>query len=301
MPALRHILYFIALGTFWGVSPSLYKYWGESGVPVSHVICYTGLGLAVFLFCVARLWEGDWGWSPAILKYGLVCATLMNVPFAWSLTLARHVPAPELALVFSISPIISFLVGALTGRDPLTRRRVIAILFGFAASSLLVLTRDGMVSGAVSWWLLASFINPLLWATYNWYAQQNWPKDGTTFSVGAAESLLSGLLALPFVLVLSPPWSTAYSGPVVWWSLVFATGMWVAERISFFTLIREKGASYTSQAVYLSSPAAVFIAMYFFGGAGDPWLWAALALIMVALYLNNSGAPLKPAAIPTSS
>lgn len=82
---------------------------------VSHVIYYTGLGLAVFLFCVARLWEGDWGWSPAILKYGLVCATLMNVSFAF---IAPHPGAPctgpELALVFWISPVVvAFCVGAL--------------------------------------------------------------------------------------------------------------------------------------------------------------------------------------------
>lgn len=301
MPVLRHVLYFIALGLFWGVSPSLYKYWGETGVPVSHVICYTGLGLAVFLSLAARLTDRAWGWSLPILRYGLICAALMNVPFAWSLTLARHVPAPELALVFSVSPIMSFMVGAVTGRDPLTQRRVLAILFGFAASTILVLTREGMVSGEVSWWLIAAFINPVLWASYNWYAQTSWPKDGTTFSVGAAESLLSALLALPFLLVLAPPLSTPYAGSHVWWSMLVATLMWTAERISFFTLIREKGASYTSQATYLSSPAAVFIAMYFFGGAGDVWLWVSLVLLMVALYLNNSTPALKSAAIQPSS
>jgi drug/metabolite transporter (DMT)-like permease len=301
MLALRHVLYFIALGLFWGVSPSLYKYWGESGVPVSHVIGYTGFGLAVFLSLMARAREGSWGLSAPIVRYGLICATLMNVPFAWSLTLARYVPAPELAIVFSVSPIVSFVVGAVTGRDPFTGRRVLAILFGFAASTILVVTREGMVGGQVSWWLIAAFINPVLWAAYNWYAQTNWPKEGTTFSVGASESLMSGLLALPFVFVMAPPWSTSYAGPVAWWSLIFATFMWLAERVAFFTLIREKGASYTSQAVYLSSPAAVFIAMYFFGGAGDVWLWFSLGLLMVALYLNNSGKAVTPAAIPPSS
>jgi hypothetical protein len=74
----------------------------------------------------------------------------------------------------------------------------------------------------------------------------------------------------------------------------------VAERISFFTLIREKGAAYTSQAIYLATPAAVLIAMFFFGGGSDAWLWASLALLMVALYLNNSGA-IRPAAIQPSS
>ena len=54
------------------------------------------------------------------------------------------------------------------------------------------------------------------------------------------------------------------------------------------TLTREKGAVFTVQAVYLYTPAAVVIAIAFFGGA-DLWLFVSLAVLMAALYLNNSG------------
>ena len=299
MHSLRHLVFFIALGLFWGASPSLYKYWGEVGVPASHVIGYSGLALAVFLGMAARWWEGATGWSYGVLRYGFVCAVLMNVPFSWSLTLARHVPAPELALVFSISPLINFIVGAPFGGEPVTRRRVVAILFGFTASAVLIMSREGMVSGAVSWWLIAAFINPVLWAAYNWYAQHHWPKGGTTLGIGAAESLWSGLLAVPFMLYFAPPWSTPYQGSFAYWSILAATLMWVAERISYFTLIREKGATYTSQAIYLATPAAVLIAVAVFGGAGDLWLWVSLVLLMFALWLNNSGPARKPAPAPS--
>ena len=71
--------------------------------------------------------------------------------------------------------------------------------------------------------------------------------------------------------------------------------MWVAERIAFFTLIRERGATSTAQAVYLSAPAAVFFAVVFFGGATDAWLWVSLAVLLLALWLNNSGsAAIRP-------
>jgi drug/metabolite transporter (DMT)-like permease len=300
MHTFRHIIYFIGLGLFWGVSPSLYSYWGGAGVPASHIITYSGAGIALVMGLVARRLEGAFGWTWDIQRYALICAALMNVPFTWSLTLARHVPTAELALVFSISPLISFLVGVISGRDLLTARRTIAITLGFLASAILIITRDGMATGDVSWWLLAAFVNPLLWATYNWYAQVNWPRTATTLSVGAAESLWSALIALPFLLHFSPPWSTSYSGTWAAWSIVAATAMWVVERVSFFTLIREKGAAYTSQAIYLATPAAVLIAMFFFGGAGDHWLWVSLALLMAALYLNNSG-PVRRAATQPSS
>lgn len=300
MHSFRHILFFISLGLFWGVSTSLYRYWGEAGVPATHIIAYSGAGIALVMGLVARRIEGAFGWTWGIQRYAMICAALMNIPFTWSLTLARHVPTAELALVFSMAPLMSFLFGAVSGRDTLTARRTIAISIGFLASAILIISRQGVVSGEVSWWLLAAFINPVLWASYNWFAQVNWPKSATTLSVGAAESLWSSILVLPFMLYFNAPWQTSYSGSWAVWSILAATLMWVAERISFFTLIREKGAAYTSQATYLATPASVLLAMFFFGGGSDYWLWVSLALLMVALYLNNSGA-IRPAAIQPSS
>jgi hypothetical protein len=59
MPAL-HIFYFIILGCFWGLSPSLYKLMGEAGLPISHIVVYTGFGVAAALAAVVRLSAGDW-------------------------------------------------------------------------------------------------------------------------------------------------------------------------------------------------------------------------------------------------
>ena len=71
--------------------------------------------------------------------------------------------------------------------------------------------------------------------------------------------------------------------------MVALIGMWVLERIAYFILIRDKGAVYTVQATYIATPAAVLIAAIFFGGTQDIWLWVSLAILMLALYLNNSG------------
>ena len=67
-----------------------------------------------------------------------------------------------------------------------------------------------------------------------------------------------------------------------------ASILWIIERIAFFTLIREKGAVYTIQAIYVSTPAAVLWAILIFGKPADPWIWVSLAILMLALWLNNS-------------
>lgn len=108
-------------------------------------------------------------------------------------------------------------------------------------------------------------------------------------SVGAAESIWSGAIVLPLMLLFAPPWGATVPEALAYWSVAVATAIWIVERIAFFTLIRDKGAVYTIQAVYLATPAAVIFAMIFFGGAADIWLWLSLAILMVALWLNNSG------------
>ena len=49
MTSPRHLFYFLSLGLFWGISPSLYRHWGVLGIPVSHVIFLTGMGVGVLI------------------------------------------------------------------------------------------------------------------------------------------------------------------------------------------------------------------------------------------------------------
>jgi len=288
MTSTRHFSLFLILGLFWGVSPSLYRHWGEIGMPISHVILATGFGVGVVLAVICHLRGIDWWVGPKLQLFGLGCAILMNVPFALGLYLARYVPPTELALIISTAPIVNYVVALLTGRENAAGRRLAAILLGFLSTIILVLTRKGMLSGEVSWWLIAAFSLPILYSAYNWFAAIWWPPKVHAMAAGVAESFWSGMLAVPFFLFFAPPWSGEQLPAAAYWTVLFAGGMWIMERIAYFTLIQEKGAVFTLQAVYLSTPAAVVIALAFYGGA-DLWIFVALAILMWALYLNNTG------------
>jgi drug/metabolite transporter (DMT)-like permease len=294
MTSPRHLAYFVALGLFWGLSPSLYRAMGEGRVPVTHIIVLSGLGVGIALAIAAVLGKGRLNLARDVQLYGLGCAVLMNIPFALGLTFARHVPTTELALIMSLAPFFNYGVALLSGRENAVPRRLAAIATGFASTAVLILSRDGMITGRVSWWLIASFSSPVLYTAYNWFAGRYWPRGADTLSVGAAESFWSGLIVLPLLFVLAPPWSAGLPHLFAYWAVLAATVMWVIERIAFFTLMQEKGPVYTVQAVYLATPAAVIFAMLFFGGATDIWLWLSLAVLMVALYLNNTGTAARP-------
>jgi drug/metabolite transporter (DMT)-like permease len=282
-----HLLWFITLGCFWGLTPSLYKLMGEHGLPITHIIVYTGLivGVALALLPLAR---GRLVMSRDVLLYGLGCAALLNVPFAMSLFFSRHVAATEYALIVSTAPFWNYLLALATGREIAHPRRIGGLMTGFLSSAVLILSRGETVGSGMSLWVLAAFAVPIVYSAYNWFAAAYWPKNADIMTVGAAESVFSGLLAIPFMLVLAPPWSEASPQLSAYWTAGLASLLWIVERIAFFTLIREKGAFYTIQAIYVSTPAAVLWAIFIFGMPADPWIWVSLAILMVALWLNNS-------------
>ena len=67
--------------------------------------------------------------------------------------------------------------------------------------------------------------------------------------------------------------------------------MWIVERIAFFTLIRDKGRGLHHSGGLCGDARRRRLRRIFFGGGADLWLWASLAILMLALWLNNPGQP----------
>jgi drug/metabolite transporter (DMT)-like permease len=280
--------YFVLLGAFWGLSPSIYKVLGPAGMPVTHIIVLSGIGVGVGLAICGRILAGHNAIGTRLIAYGLGCGALLNIPFSLQIVFAAHMPAAVLAIVFSTAPFCNYALALVTGRDRLQPHRVLALLAGLASSIVLVVTRDNAGLGTFSYWTLASFSCPVLFAVYNWFTAYRWPPNVNVYQAGMAESFASALVALPFLLVLAPPGSTPPLGWPSYGLVAFLALMWVAERIVYYTLIRDKGPVYTAQGIYVAAPAGVLYGIAFFGEQPDLWLWISLMLILFALWLNNS-------------
>jgi drug/metabolite transporter (DMT)-like permease len=287
MAAPHHLVWLVLLGSFWGLSPTLYKAMGEAGLPITHVIVFTGLGVGIALAIVPLARTGRIGFTREVLWFGFGCGAILNIPFALGLLFSRHIAATEYALIASTAPFWNYLLALLTGRDRSEGRRLLAIAVGFVSSAVLILSRGGF-SGEISLWVMGCFSVPVIYSLYNWFAARFWPPGADVLAIGAAESVFSALCAVPFMLYFAPPWGAGALQAAAYGSALIATVMWVIERIAFFTLIRDRGPVYTIQAIYVSTPAAVIWAILFYGGGADPWLWASLAILMVALWLNNT-------------
>ena len=204
MTSPRHFFWFMSLGLFWGISPSMYKQLSNTNIHWSHTIFITGFGVGLLMWALSAWRNGTWKLEAAVLRYGAGCAFLMNIPFGVNLFLAAHVPPTELSIVITTSPFFSYVLALATGWEVATGRRLLAIAAGFTSTLVLILSREGMLQGHVSWWLVASLSVPILYTFYNAYGGHAWPDKADTLKAGAAESLFSGLFALPLVLLFAP-------------------------------------------------------------------------------------------------
>ena len=289
-----HFFHSLSLGLFWGVTPSLYKYLADIDMPVLHTIFYSGMivGLVMLGYTLTRASHRKL--DPRLVAYGFGCAALMNTPFAINLVLAAHVPPTELSIIVTLAPFFNYLFAMVIRHESATPRKMLAIVFGFSSTLVLILSREGVISGEISWPLIASLSIPLLYSVYDSFAAHAWPKGADTIQAGAFESLWSGLIVFPLIFWLDP-----FGGPgnptlVQHWAVLALALMWIVERVVFFTLITTRGAVFTAQSIYISTPTAVIMSAIFFGGGTDIWLWISLATLMVAIYLNNSGGAAKP-------
>ncbi|MDP9138459.1 MAG: DMT family transporter [Pseudomonadota bacterium] len=290
MRTIKHNSSLIGLGLFWGLSPSLYKFLGEAGIPIAQIIVITGVGVGLGLAALQVYQYGHSGLGRRVWLYGASCAVLLNVAFAASLYFATRLPITTYAMIVSTTPFMTYAVALILGRDRLRNWRILALLTGFLGALVVILSRHGPGEDYASPLAFACFSLPLLYALYNNFAAARWPRDAGTLTVGIAESLASAAVALPFLLwpgQLVLPNDIGFGYALV----VFATVMWIVERIAFFWLIKSVGPVSTMQAVYISTPGAVVIGLVLFAEQPSLWLAVSVALVMIALWFDSRARP----------
>ena len=289
MPVDRNWLWqsasILGLGAFWACSPIVYRFLGEAGVPIVHVIFLTGFGLGLGLGAFHLISGGSGALSWPNIRFGLGLGVFMNTGFALGLYFAPRVPVSLLNIIVATSPMSTYGVSLLLGRERPDAARIAALVLGLGACALCIFTRQGAAGGSFSWLAFASFSIPLTYTVYNLFSAIYWPQGTKPLVAGVAESWASAALFLP-LLTLYPP-SAAPRSLWAYGLLAAAILLWLVERLAYFNLIKSIGPVRTVQAVYVATPAGVLLAASVFNEVIDIWMWIGLGLVLVSLWLNR--------------
>ena len=284
----------VVLGLLWSGRIAAIKAAGLAGVPVYVVVAVSVLGVAIFLSALAA-WRHDWPpLDRTTVPFYAIGATLGIAPFAIESAVAPNLPVFVFVVIIATMPLLTFVLSALTGRERVRLVPLLAIGLGFAGAALILwdTARDASIGGASTWWVVAAFAVPFLYAASTVFVASRWPARAGPLHVAHAQATLAAVVALlaSFATGAIGDWSlVALNAPAVG-LIVLGEGLAI---VLYLRITRDYGATWVSFANYASIVFAAGLGAVWFGDRVSGLTVAgALAIVgSVVLHQRIGGSP----------
>ncbi len=276
----------MAMGAAWGITQPLSKIAVSEGYRDIGIIFWQfaiGVGLLGTLLLIRRK---PLPMRPLHLRFYLLIALIGTILPNWaSYTAAVHLPSGILSIVIATVPMMSLPIAVGLGMDRFTAARIAGLTLGLIAIVLIAAPDSSLPEAGMAIWLPIALIAPFLyacegnivgkWGTYGLDAMQ----------VLCGASLIGVAISLPLALLtgewINPlgPWGAPD------WAILGSSIAHVSAYVAYVWLVGAAGAVFTAQVGYLVTGFGILWAKLILGESYSPWVWAALALMMVGLFL----------------
>ena len=266
------------------------------GIPVFAFVFWQGLGTALLTFVAAiatrqlpRLQRKD-------LRFYLLLGTFGTaVPITLLAFVAPKVPAGAIALGLTLSPIMTYVFAVLFRIDRVHLLRIAGILFGLAGILLVVLPGQSLPEPGMAPWLLMAFGAPLCYSLGNVGIAILRPPESRPIPLTCGVSFACAILMLPVMAVTDNWWifdATMTDGD---WALIGNIVISAIFWVFALEIIRMVGPVFFSTIGYFGTLMGLGWAALYFGEVPSPWIWAAIAILFLGLFLVNRTS--KPSSI----
>ncbi len=276
----------IFVGIAWGAVPSLARLATTEGADTLHATFLQALigGLVLLAATLVRGRRFHLSWRH--LWFYTVCGfTGTTVPTAIIFAASPEIGAGMTAIVMALAPILTYFGACVLGFEPHRFWRLCGIALGFAAVLLIVLPdlRFGLES--LTAWLLISLFIPTCYAIESLIIALRRPPEGDAMMLVAGMLLSSALVLLPAVLLGGSVDAIALGWDAVSAAVGGIAIINVTSYVIFLYLISAAGPIFATFAGYLNMVSGVIWGIVVWQESHSPWVWAAVVLLGVAMYL----------------
>lgn len=276
----------VVIGAGWGLTTPLSKIAVSEGYRHFGLIFWQLVITGTMLTVLTRLRGRRVPLSPADLRVYLLIAVIGTViPNSASYAAAVELPGGVLAILLSTVPLFAFPVAIALGNDSFGWTRALGLLFGLGCVLLIVGPDASLPDPAMAAFIPLALIAPFFYGLEGNVVARFGANGLDPVQMLAGASLTGVPIALMLALAtgqwIDPrgPWGApdaAVIASAVVHGIVYS---------SYFWLVAQAGPVFAAQVSYLVTGFGVAWSMAILGETYSPYIWAALALMLVGVFL----------------
>lgn len=282
------LLLVVIFGFGWPTIYALNQVAAEEGIPIFAYVfwqCF-GAGIILLAVIVARRKRPPLGLK--YLKIYFITGLLANaIPLTAIAYATRHVPVGVLTLELTLEPAFTYLFALMLLLEKFHWVRFAGLAVGMAGLMLIVVPEASLPSPHMVPWVILGLAAPIGWALLSAWIARARPPEVDSLYLACASVLPAALFLLP-AMALSGEWwwveAPLDRGDFAVFGAAFANALlWFLA----FECIRLAGPVVYSTWAYVGTPVGIGFGMWFFGESHSAWIWGALVLLFIGLFLVN--------------
>jgi drug/metabolite transporter (DMT)-like permease len=283
---VRYVAMLVAMGLGWGSTQPLGKIAVSTGHQQFGLIFWQLVLGAVLLGVVSLLRGKAIALTKATLGFAVVIAIMGTIipNSAFYYSVAR-LPSGIMSILISTVPLMAFPVALMLGMDRFSVGRLAGLFCGLVGVALIALPEASLPSPAMVAFLPIAMIGPLFYALEGNYVAKFGTAGMDALQAMFLASVVGAVIMLPVALG-SGQWidpMAAWGRPEV--ALVLGSIVHTLCYCSYVWLAGRAGAVFAAQTSYIVTGTGVIWAMLILGERFSPWVWAALAIMFLGLFL----------------
>ena len=210
-------------------------------------------------------------------------------PNYFSYIAAAELPAGIMVIIVALVPLFAMPIALAMGYEKLSYVRLSGIVFGALAVGLLVGPEASLPDPAKAVYVLLAILMPFAYGAEGSFLV--WAETRTNGAMPDPVKVLFGasvvgtVMAVPLALITDEFISPVQAWAVPEWAIVAAAILNWGAYVGYVWLIGRAGPVFAAQVAYLVTGFGVLWAMVLLGEEYSAYIWAALGLMMVGLFL----------------